>query len=102
MVSAFCKKVYAATRKIPQGRVATYGDIARAIGHRRAWRAVGRALHFNRDPKTPCHRVVRSDGQVGGFGFPGQTKEKILRLRKEGIQMRGQNINLRAYRLRGL
>ena len=92
--------IYRATRTIPRGRVATYGDIARAIGRMRAWRRIGTALGQNRDPKTPCHRVVRADGRVGGFGFPGGSREKERRLRREGVRIVGGRINLREFRMR--
>ncbi|MFA5994320.1 MAG: MGMT family protein [Parcubacteria group bacterium] len=83
-ITAFQKLVYAETKKIPRGKVLTYADIARRIGRPKAARAVGSALHKNPfAPTVPCHRVVRSDGRVGGFAF-GQ-KEKIARLEKEGI-----------------
>lgn len=92
--------VYAATRRIPRGRVATYADISRAIGRPRAWRHVGTILSRNRDPKTPCYRVVRSDGTVGGFGFSGGTKEKISRLVAEGVIVKSGRIDLRRFRVR--
>lgn len=90
---------YRATRRIPRGRVATYADIARAIGHPRAWRLVGTVMSLNRNRKTPCHRVVRSDGRVGGFGFPGGTPEKIRRLKREGVAIKNQRINLARFRI---
>jgi len=79
----FQRKVYAATRAIPWGKVATYGQIAKAIGNPRAQRAVGQALH--RNPVAivvPCHRVVASDG-LGGFGSAFHWKKDLLRL--EGV-----------------
>lgn len=96
---AWCNGVYAAARRIPRGRVATYGDLAYAVGHPRAWRHVGTVMGQNRNPKIPCHRVVRSDGHVGGFGFPGGTARKIKRLRTEGIKITGERIDLERYRI---
>ncbi len=96
---AWCNGVYAAARRIPRGRVATYADIARAIGRPKAWRHVGTILSFNRDSKIPCHRVVRSDGHAGGFGFPGGTRRKIAKLRAERIRVVGDRIDLRRYRI---
>ena len=93
------KKTYAAARRIPPGQVATYADLAYAIGHPRAWRHVGSILGQNRDVKTPCHRVIRSDGRVGGFGFPGGTAQKIKKLRGEGIRISGDRIELQRYRI---
>jgi len=94
------RMIYRATRRIPPGQVATYADIARSIGRPRAWRHVGNALNRNRDPDTPCHRVVRSDGRVGGFGYPGGVPRKIQRLRREGIPVDGGCVDLRRYRIR--
>ena len=83
-MSSFAERVYAETRKIPRGSVATYGDIARAVGAPGASRAVGTALGNNPDTdKTPCHRVVRANGEVGGYAFG--PKEKIRLLEREGI-----------------
>lgn len=80
----FQVKVYAAVRKIPRGKVATYTYIARVIGKPRAARAVGNALNKNSfSPKVPCHRVVRSDFKVGGFARG--SKAKITLLKKEGV-----------------
>ncbi|MGQ0797472.1 MAG: methylated-DNA--[protein]-cysteine S-methyltransferase [Methanobacteriota archaeon] len=81
--TAFQRKVYEATRAIPYGKVATYGQIAKAIGKPNAQRAVGQAL--NRNPVAiviPCHRVVASDG-FGGLGSPSHWKRDLLRL--EGV-----------------
>ncbi len=99
MNRSLATRIYAATRRIPKGRVATYADIARAVGHPRAWRHVGTVLSLNRDSKTPCHRVVRSDGAVGGFGFRGGTRRKIARLSAEGITVINDKINLARYRI---
>ena len=92
-------KVYAVTRKIPRGKVATYADIARAIGRPRAWRFVGTVLGFNRDRRTPCHRVIRSDGLVGGFGLPGGNAAKISKLVNEAVVVNNGKVNLACYRL---
>ncbi|MBN1386165.1 MGMT family protein [Candidatus Woesearchaeota archaeon] len=86
----FDEKVYKALRKVPRGKVTTYKELAKAI-HSKAYRAVGGAMKRNPSaPEIPCHRVVRSDGSIGGFG--GQTKgrkinEKIALLRKEGVEV---------------
>lgn len=68
-------------KKIPMGRVLTYKEVARRAGRPRAFRAVGNILSKNYDPEIPCHRVIRADGQVGGYNR-GQ-KKKIELLRKE-------------------
>lgn len=82
-MTSFQEKVYSAVKKIPKGEVRTYKQIARAIGHPRAFRAVGNALNKNPDLKTiPCHRVVRSDGKIGGYR--GGVKKKRTLLLLEG------------------
>lgn len=71
-MTGFFQQVYAVTAKIPQGKVATYGDIARQIGTRDA-RRVGQALHANRDLKVPCHRVIFANGSLApGYAFPSK------------------------------
>ncbi|OGC80052.1 6-O-methylguanine DNA methyltransferase [Candidatus Adlerbacteria bacterium RIFCSPLOWO2_01_FULL_51_16] len=77
--SKFGKWVFAVVRKIPRGKTMTYGQVARAAGSPRAYRAVGSILSQNYDPKIPCHRVVRADGGMGGYNRGGvSTKAKIL------------------------
>jgi deoxyribonuclease V len=84
---------YDLVRQIPRGRVSTYGALARALGDVRAARAAGEMLAENPDPKRiPCHRVVRSDGTLGGFTHPEGLKEKIRRLREEGVEVRNGRI----------
>ncbi len=83
--TAFQEKVFEACSMIRKGRVSTYADIARAIGKPGASRAVGNALNRNRSPKVPCHRVVRSDGSVGGFAHGTRKKEEMLRA--EGVRI---------------
>ena len=82
-MTSFQEKVYEEVKKIPKGEVRTYKQIARAIGSPRAFRAVGNALNKNPDLKTiPCHRVVRSDGKIGGYR--GGVKQKRALLVSEG------------------
>lgn len=84
-ISPFCKEVYEATALIPRGKVSTYAAVARFIGRPKAARAVGNALHINPfAPKVPCHRVVKSDGQIGDFA--GGVKRKIAILKREGVK----------------
>jgi O-6-methylguanine DNA methyltransferase len=77
--------VLAAVRRIPPGRVATYGDIAALAGQPRAWRAVGNIMRECRDPATPCHRVIASGGAIGGYGGNIQVKRELLRA--EGLDV---------------
>ncbi len=77
--------------KIPTGRVTTYSSIANAVNRPKAVRAVGNALHKNFwTPKTPCHRVVKSNGSIGGYA--GGVKEKIKLLRIEGVKVRKNKV----------
>ncbi len=88
-VSAFAMRVYAVVRRIPRGRVSTYGQVARAIGCGSA-RAVGQALRANPfAPQVPCHRVIRGDLTIGGFAGRDAGKEvrrKIRMLEGEGVR----------------
>ncbi len=74
----FKDKVYYLVGKIPGGEVRTYRQIAQLAGHPRAYRAVGNLLNKNRNPKIPCHRVIRSDGKIGGYAKGSDKKRKIL------------------------
>lgn len=78
----FQSKVYEETKKIPKGSVLTYKELAKKIGSPKACRAVGNALNKNRNPRVPCHRVIRSDGGVGGYAKGTHTKKALLK--KEG------------------
>ena len=79
-------RVYAAVKMIPEGRVASYGQIAAALGNKRLSRVVGYALHVNPQPGViPCHRVVKKDGAVSpAFAFGGSNRQVEL-LRAEGV-----------------
>lgn len=78
-MTSFQEKVYREVRKIPKGATRTYKQIAKAIGHPKAFRAVGNALNKNPDLKTiPCHRVIRSDGRIGGYRFGAKKKRTLL------------------------
>jgi O-6-methylguanine DNA methyltransferase len=77
----FQRQVLEAAARVPAGAVASYGDIARAIGRPRATRAVGAALGQNPVPiVVPCHRIIGSDGGLHGYGGGLDIKEKLLRL----------------------
>jgi O-6-methylguanine DNA methyltransferase len=83
-VSEFRSRVIAAVRRIPHGRVATYGDIAAMAGSPRAHRAVGSIMRECRDPAVPCHRVIGAGGALGGYGSR-QLKRELLRA--EGLEV---------------
>ncbi len=98
-MKTFFDKVMEATRLIPKGKVTTYGRIAEFIGKPKASRAVGNALNKNPTPIiVPCHRVVRSDGSVGGFA--SGPKKKIELLRKECIEIKNNKIDLEKFGFR--
>jgi methylated-DNA-[protein]-cysteine S-methyltransferase len=92
--------VYDILAQIPEGKVTTYGDIASALGHPRASRVVGRILNKNPNPiVTPCHRVIKSDGKIGGYAF-GKIRKKEL-LEKEGLCFIGDSAaDFANYRIR--
>ncbi len=84
---------YKLLEQVPEGRVTTYGDMAVALGDIIASRAVGEMLSQNRDPaRYPCHRVVKSDGSLGGFTHPLGLDEKVRRLKREGIEIENGKI----------
>lgn len=84
MSQPFFQQIWAAVKKIPPGKVATYSDIARIVGTKDA-RRIGHALHANRDPQTPCHRVVFADGSLApGYAFGGEGKQR-QKLESEGV-----------------
>ena len=86
----FNERVYVITKQIPKGNVATYGGIAKAL-NMKSYRAVGNALHVNPyAPIVPCHRVVKSNGELGGFAS-GSAK-KIRLLESEGIKVKNKKI----------
>lgn len=78
----FAERVYSVVKKIPKGKVLTYQEVARKAGNQAAYRAVGNILNKNFNKTIPCHRVIRSDGKLGGYNREGKNKAKILK--KEG------------------
>jgi methylated-DNA-[protein]-cysteine S-methyltransferase len=95
MMPPFYEKCYKVLKKVPKGKITTYKEIAKAL-HSKAYRAVGSAMHNNPyPPKVSCHRVINSNGNVGGF-FSG-TKCKIKMLRKEGVEVVNNKIDLKKY-----
>jgi methylated-DNA-[protein]-cysteine S-methyltransferase len=91
----FDERCYEILKKVPKGKITTYKEIAKAL-KTQAYRAVGNAMKNNPySPEVPCHRVIRSDGYVGGFKGKDKGKtvsEKIRLLKKEGIEFKGNKI----------
>ncbi|MBI5456554.1 MGMT family protein [Candidatus Kaiserbacteria bacterium] len=83
MMKSFRDKVLAIVKRIPKGGSMTYKQVATKAGNPRAARAVGAIMRTNYDPSIPCHRVVRTDGQIGNYNRGG-TARKIELLRDEG------------------
>lgn len=82
------KKVWHALCRIPKGKTVTYAQLAKMIGKPRAVRAVASAVGKNPlAPIVPCHRVVRSDGGLGGYSGKGGLKAKRALLKKEGVEI---------------
>ena len=88
--SKFDAKCYRLISAVPRGKVTTYREIAKALGHK-GFRAVGQAMGRNPyAPKVPCHRVVRSDGSLGGYAFG--LKKKVALLKAEGVAVRNGKV----------
>jgi len=84
---SFYKKCYSILKQVPKGKVATYKEIAKALKSK-AYRAVGNAMKTNPySPLVPCHRVICSDGKVGGYMGSLNNRKKIELLRKEGVEI---------------
>jgi O-6-methylguanine DNA methyltransferase len=87
-ISGFMLSVFQSARKIPSGTVTTYGELANLVGKPNAARAVGRALGKNPTPLlVPCHRVIASSGNLGGFSGPGGLATKVALLECEGVYL---------------
>ena len=82
MQKTFTQKVYEVVKKISRGKVLTYKQVALLAGNPKAFRAVGNILNKNHNKAVPCHRVVRSDGELGGYNRGGL--QKIKHLKAEG------------------
>lgn len=90
---ALKEEVYKIVRKIPRGKVASYGQIAALAGNKKAARAVGTLMKNNPfAPQVPCHRVVGKNGDLVGY-TPGGIKEKRRKLLSEGVIIKGNRIN---------
>ncbi len=90
-MTKFQQKVYDFVRTIPKGETRTYKEVAIAISHPKAYRAVGNALNKNPfSPIVPCHRVIRSNGDIGGFASGTKNKVKLLSAELQSITSRGR------------
>lgn len=92
------KRIYEAVKKIPKGKVASYGMVAAMAGNPKMSRAVGNALHKNPDPENiPCYRVVNSKGELSGeFAFGGAGAQQKL-LEADGIEVVNGRVDLKKY-----
>jgi O-6-methylguanine DNA methyltransferase len=90
MRSKFEARVLSIVRRIPAGRVATYGDVAALAGRPRAARAVGNIMRGCGRPDVPCHRVIAAGGRLGGYGGNEVLKRSLLVA--EGIQVSGSRV----------
>lgn len=95
------KQIYEAVKKIPRGKVATYGQVAELAGDKKMARAVGNALHKNPQPGIiPCHRVVNAKGELAGaFAFGGVEAQSRLLL-EEGVKVVEGKVDLMVYGMR--
>lgn len=93
-LTGFRKKVYEIVRKIPKGKVLTYKKVAELADYPKAYRAVGNILNKSASWRTkiPCHRVVRSDGKVGGY--KDGLRKKAYLLKKEGVVIKNRRVAL--------
>ena len=96
ILSMFKDKVYKFTKKIPKGKVATYKKVAMAIGSPKAARGVAMVLSKNFDPKIPCHRVVRTDGSLGGYNRGGIVAKAKL-LKSEGVLIENGKVDSKTH-----
>jgi methylated-DNA-[protein]-cysteine S-methyltransferase len=87
----FEQKVYKITSSIPKGKTMSYGQIAKIL--KSSPRAVGQALKRNPyAPQVPCHRVIKSDGRIGGYNGIEDSKKKIKILNKEGVRIKNNKV----------
>jgi len=93
--NSFSERCYNLLKKVPKGKVTTYKMIAKKLNSK-AYRAVGNIMNKNPSaPRIPCHRVVNSNGQIGGFAFGKKRKIKILK--GEGIEIKNGKVDLKKF-----
>ncbi len=90
--TSFQEKVYRIVKKIPRGKVLTYKIVAQKAGYPKAYRAVGNALNKSASwrTKTPCHRVIKSNGKIGGYNQG--IRKKISLLKKENVIIKKRRV----------
>ncbi len=85
------KKIYKKLLEVPKGKITTYGELARAVGLKNGQRTVGKIMNKNPYPVIiPCHRVVKSDGKIGGYAYGEEIKSDMLT--REGIVIKNGKI----------
>jgi O-6-methylguanine DNA methyltransferase len=94
----FSTRVLHVVRRIPPGRVATYGDVAALAGKPRAARAVGNIMRECQRPDIPCHRVIAAGGRLGGYGGREALKRSLLAA--EGVPLRGARVLIKDCRIK--
>ena len=95
MKKNFNERCYTVLKRVPRGKVTTYKEISKFL-HSKAYRAVGNAMNKNPyAPKVPCHRVINSDGTIGGFASGKRSKMRMLK--EEGIEISRDKINLKKF-----
>jgi len=87
MAFSFKRRVYKVVKRIPEGETLTYKQVAERAGSPKAARAVGQLMKKNTRADVPCHRVVKSNGSLGGYNHERGTEEKERRLREEQTSM---------------
>jgi methylated-DNA-[protein]-cysteine S-methyltransferase len=92
---SFKKRAYQKLSQVPKGKVTTYKALAHALNSK-AYRAIGTAMKTNSRPiKVPCHRVIKSNGEIGNYARG--TPKKIALLKKEGIKIKNKKVNLKFF-----
>lgn len=84
-MSLFKERVLSVVKNISKGKTLSYGEVARIAGNPRAARAVGTIMKNNRDKAVPCHRVIRSDGEVGEYNGGGSNVKRALLVREGAL-----------------
>ena len=85
------QQVYKKLTQVPQGKITTYGELSKAVGLKNGQRVIGQIMKKNQYPAIiPCHRVVKSDGKIGGFFYGDKVKTNMLK--KEGVKIKNGKI----------